>query len=328
MSLQFVWPLVGLLLPLPLLAWWWLPRAQTSPETALKVPFFEALASTRTEMRRKPWWLITLAVLGWAALVVAAARPQLIGEQLILPVNGRDLLMAVDISGSMDTEDMILQGRKVTRLVAVKQVAGEFIARREGDRLGLILFGKRAYLQTPLTFDRETTRTLLDESEIGLAGKETAIGDAIGLAVKRLRNQPQENRVLIILTDGANTAGEVEPLKAAELAAIEGVRVYTIGVGADELMVRSFFGTRRINPSADLDEDTLTKIADKTGGQYFRARDTNNLVKIYELLDEIEPVSMEQETFRPVKDLYYWPLSGAFLVTLLLSVAWIGRVAL
>ena len=227
-------------------------------------------------------------------------------------------------SGSMDTEDMILKGRKVTRLVAVKSVAGEFIARREGDRLGLILFGKRVYLQTPLTFDRATTRTLLEESEIGLAGKETAIGDAIGLAVKRLRNQPQENRVLIILTDGANTAGEVEPLKAAELASIEGVRVYTIGVGADELMVRSFFGTRRINPSADLDEDTLTRIAEKTGGQYFRARDTDNLVKIYELLDEIEPVSMEQETFRPVKDLYYWPLSAAFAITLLLT-GWLVR---
>lgn len=327
MSLSFVWPLVGLLLPLPLLAWRWLPRAQAAPETALKVPFFEALASTRADVRRKPWWLIALAVVGWGALVAAAARPQLIGEQLILPVNGRDLLMAVDISGSMDTEDMILRGRKVTRLVAVKSVAGEFIARREGDRLGLILFGKRAYLQTPLTFDRATTRTLLEESEIGLAGKETAIGDAIGLAVKRLRNQPQENRVLIILTDGANTAGEVEPLKAAELASIEGVRVYTIGVGADELMVRSFFGTRRINPSADLDEDTLTRIAEKTGGQYFRARDTDNLVKIYELLDEIEPVSMEQETFRPVKDLYYWPLSAAFAITLLLTGWWIGRVA-
>lgn len=322
-----MWPLVGLALPLPLLAWWWLPRASSAPQTALKVPFFEALASSRAQLRPKPWWLITLAILGWLSLVVAGARPQLIGEQLILPINGRDLLMAVDISGSMDTEDMILQGRKVTRLVAVKQVAGEFIERREGDRLGLILFGKRAYLQTPLTFDRQTTRTLLEESEIGLAGKETAIGDAIGLAVKRLRNQPQENRVLIILTDGANTAGEVEPLKAADLAAIEGVRVYTIGVGADELMVRSFFGTRRINPSADLDEETLTRIAEKTEGQYFRARDTDNLVRIYELLDEIEPVSMEQETFRPVKDLYYWPLAATFLFTLLLSASWVTREA-
>ena len=187
----------------------------------------------------------------------------------------------------------------------VKQVAGDFIERRAGDRVGLILFGRRAYLQTPLTFDRQTTRALLEESAIGLAGKETAIGDAIGLAVKRLREEPEQNRVLVLLTDGANTAGAVEPLKAADLAAAEGLKIYTIGVGADEMMVRSLFGSRRINPSADLDERALTAIADKTGGRYFRARDTRSLMQIYGILDELEPAAEEEDVLRPPAELYW-----------------------
>jgi len=238
-------------------------------------------------------------------------------------VSGRDLLLAVDISGSMETEDMQL-GRQVTdRLTAVKAVAGNFIDHREGDRLGLILFGDQAYLQTPLTFDRETVRTLLNEAAIGLAGKSTAIGDAIGLAVKRLRERPAENRVLILMTDGANTSGSVDPLKAADLAAREGVRIYTIGVGADEMLVRGFFGTQRV-PGTDLDEGTLTAIAQKTGGQYFRARDIEGLQKIYALLDKLEPVSQDEQTFRPVHELYVWPLGAALLLTALLALGLTG----
>jgi len=215
-------------------------------------------------------------------------------------------------------------GQQVTdRLTAVKAVAGNFIEHRKGDRLGLILFGDQAYLQTPLTFDRETVRTLLNEAAIGLAGKSTAIGDAIGLAVKRLRERPAENRVLILLTDGANTSGSVDPLKAADLAAREGVRIYTIGVGADEMLVRGFFGTQRV-PSNELDEATLTAIAQKTGGQYFRARDIESLQKIYALLDKLEPVSQDEETFRPIHELYAWPLSGALLLTALLALGMTG----
>lgn len=323
MNFAVAWPWALLASPLPLLAYALLPRRDVTTEAALKVPFFHALADARPSARSPTRWLVlALAILAWAALMAASSRPQLIGEPLSLPVSGRDMMMAVDISGSMDTQDMELGGRAVTRLRAVKAVAGDFIERREGDRLGLILFGKRAYLQTPLTFDRATTRRLLDESAIGLAGKETAIGDAIGLAVKRLRDRPQDQRVLILLTDGANTAGEVAPLKAADLAAAERLRIYTIGVGADRMTVRSYFGgTRRINPSADLDEETLTRIAEKTGGRYFRARDTVGLAEIYALLDELEPVEQAQETYRPVRDLYVWPLALALLLGLTAAAA-------
>jgi Ca-activated chloride channel family protein len=251
-------------------------------------------------------------------LVLAAARPQWVGETLHLPVSGRSLMLAVDISGSMQTEDMLIDDRQVMRLAAVKHVAADFIGQRTGDQLGLILFGDQAYLQVPLTFDRHTVGTLLDEAAIGLAGKSTAIGDAIGLAIKRLREQPQQNRVLILLTDGANTAGSVEPLKAADLAASEAVRIYTIGIGADSMLVRTPFGTRRV-ASSDLDEDTLQAIADKTGGRYYRARDTESLQDIYALLDAMEPVSEDEQSYRPIDELYTWPLGGAFLISLLLA---------
>jgi len=268
-------------------------------------------------------WRLLLAALAWVLLVCAAARPQFVGTPVSLPVTGRDLMLAVDISGSMETEDMQLGQQVTDRLTAVKAVAGNFIDHREGDRLGLILFGDQAYLQTPLTFDRETVRTLLNEAAIGLAGKSTAIGDAIGLAVKRLRERPAENRVLILLTDGANTSGSVDPLKAADLAAREGVRIYTIGVGADEQLLRGFFGTQRVS-STELDETTLKAIAQKTGGQYFRARDIESLQKIYDLLDKLEPVSQDEQTFRSIHELYAWPLSGALLLTALLALGVTG----
>ena len=184
-------------------------------------------------------------------------------------------------------------------------------------RVGLVLFGSRAYLQTPLTFDTESTATLLEESEIGLAGRETAIGDAIGLAVKRLREDAASERVLILLTDGANTSGEVQPLQAAEFAAREGLTVYTVGVGADEMMVQDFFGSRVVNPSADLDEETLRAIAERTGGNYFRARDAQALAEIYLMLDELEPVESDVEAVRPVDELFYWPMSLAYLLAMI-----------
>jgi Ca-activated chloride channel family protein len=321
MTLTLAWPLVLLALPLPLLAAWLLPQAPASAGRALRLPFYNALHAALGERQATPHrGRLLLAVAGWLLLVVAAARPQFIGEPLALPVSGRDLLLAVDISGSMETADMQL-GRQVTdRLTAVKAVAGEFIGRREGDRLGLILFGEQAYLQTPLTFDRQTVRTLLNEAAIGLAGKSTAIGDAIGLAVKRLRKQPQQNHVLILLTDGANTAGSVDPLKAADLAAAEGLRIYTIGVGAESRLVRGLLGSRQMSNN-ELDEATLTAIADKTGGRYFRARDIAGLEAIYQLLDELEPTSQEGEVFRPVRELYAWPLAGALLISVLLVLA-------
>jgi len=322
---QLAWPWMFLLLPLPLLVRL-LPAAKTSAGQALRVPYFSLLQSTGevSGMARKPTLII--ALLTWLLLLAASARPQWIGAAESFPVSGRDLLLAVDISGSMDTRDMLVKQQAVNRLQAVKQVAGEFIQRRQGDRVGLILFGSRAYLQTPLTFDTSTTAILLEESEIGLAGRETAIGDAIGLAVKRLREDQASHRVLILLTDGANTAGEVAPIQAAEFAAREQLTIYTIGVGADEMMIRDVFGSRVVNPSADLDEDSLKRIASMTGGAYFRARDSAELIKIYQRLDELEPVESDVEIVRPVLEWFYWPLGIAIsLVLLVLLGQWRPR---
>jgi len=310
------WPWLLLLAPLPWILRKLLPAAPSSDLQALRVPWFGAVAGKQAGWMRRPWLAMTAALI-WLLLLLAASRPQWIGEIESVPVTGRDLLLAVDISGSMDTQDMILNRTAVNRLKVVKKVAGEFIQRRHGDRVGLILFGSRAYLQTPLTFDTETTATLLNESEIGLAGRETAIGDAIGLAVKRLRDDAAADRVLVLLTDGANTSGEVQPLQAAEFAARDGLTIYTVGVGADEMMVKDFFGSRVVNPSADLDEDTLRTIAERTGGRYFRARDAVSLEKIYEILDELEPVESDVEIVRPVDELFYWPLGLAYVLALL-----------
>ena len=237
---------------------------------------------------------------------------------MALPMTGRDLLVAIDLSGSMEEQDMQLRGSWVDRLTAIKSVGREFIERRVGDRIGLILFGREAYLQAPLTFDRKTVETLLDESAIGLAGKETAIGDAIGLAIRTLDDAKVDagRRVLVLLTDGANTAGSVEPLKAADLAAQRKMVIYPIGIGADSITVRSLFGLRQINPSSDLDETTLTAIANKTGGRYFRARDADELTKIYALLDQLEPAASDERGFRPVAELFYWPLAAALVLAL------------
>lgn len=318
----FQWPWLFLAVPLPWLLRRLLPPAGMDLDAALRVPFledFDALAGEgQVTVERK--WPLWLAALAWLLLVVAGARPQWLGEPIEQAVSGRDIMMAVDLSGSMQEKDFVINGRPVDRLKALKWVAARFIEQRSGDRLGLILFGDRAYLQAPLTFDRKTVQTLLDESAIGLAGEKTAIGDAIGLAVKRLRGTKAENRVLILLTDGANTAGEVSPLKAAELAAAESLKIYTIGIGADEMIVKSFFETRRVNPSTDLDETTLTAIAEKTGGRYFRARDTEELDKIYTLLDRLEPVAEENRYYRPRKALYPWPLGAALLLAAILAV--------
>jgi Ca-activated chloride channel family protein len=223
-------------------------------------------------------------------------------------------MLAVDLSGSMEERDFDLHGRRVDRLTATKAVAGDFIDRRVGDRIGLILFGERAYLQAPLTFDRQTVRLLLDEALINIAGPKTAIGDAIGLGVKRLRNKTGD-RVMILLSDGENTAGEVDPLKAAELAADEGLKIYTIGIGAESVSSR-FFGMNIRRSGKGLDEKTLKQIASKTGGRYFRAKNTSELTEIYHLIDEMEPVESENRIYRPIDPLYHWPLATALVITL------------
>ena len=331
---SLAWPWALLAIILPLIIRYLLPEAKGLSEAGLRVPSVESFSTLRDrsgkeQLRNWRFWLATLA---WVLLVLAAARPERIGEELDVPVAGRNLMLAVDLSGSMDQKDFELAGRRVDRLTATKAVASDFIERREGDRIGLILFGERAYLQVPLTLDRKTVNILLMEAFIGLAGEKTAIGDAITLAVRRVHEAEKDvgDQVLVLLTDGANTAGEVQPLKAAELAQQVGLRIYTIGIGAEQLEVASLIGgRRRINPSADLDEDTLTEIARLTGGRYFRATDTASLQGIYKLVDELEPVEEPESGFRPVKSYYFYPLGAAVgLIALMSLVSLLQRLAL
>lgn len=313
--LEFQWPQLFWLLPLPLALWWLLP-ALARQEAALKVPFYNNLASfghqqsnTGDSVNLK---LLALSLI-WLLLLTSSAGPRWLGDSVQLPAEGRDLMLAVDLSDSMQREDMEINGERYNRLVAVKAVVSDFVEQRQGDRLGLILFGSKAYIQAPLTFDRQSVKTLLQEAQFGFAGPSTAIGDAIGLAVKRLRERPAKSRVLILLTDGANTAGSLEPLKAAELAAQMGVKVYTIGFGADRMVERGFmgFGQRVVNPSQDLDIKTLEAISEKTGGVFFRARSVAELSEIYAELDRLEMIEQARETIRPEKSLFHWPLALA-----------------
>lgn len=313
--LSWQWPFLFYLLPVPLLVRWLLPAKEQAPQ-AIRVPFYQELTALDADRQKKsaPVWLQALVLsLIWVCLIVAATRPTWVGDPVPLPQEGRDLMLAVDISKSMQEEDMQASNGYATRIDAVKAVVGDFIQQRAGDRIGLILFGQQGYLQTPLTFDTQTLNQQLQEAQLGFAGNATAIGDAIGLAIKRLRDRPAESRVVILLTDGANTAGR-DPREAAKIAAEANIRIHTVGVGADSKLVRSIFGTQRINPSSDLDEETLTYIAQTTGGEYFRARDPAELLSIYNYLDMLEPMP-EEQTFRPTMSLFHWPLAIAVILS-------------
>lgn len=324
---SFEWPWLFLVAPLPFAIYLLVPRAREET-AALKVPFFrraEAALLDNSGIQRPGSLLKFMTALAvWLLLVSAAARPQWLGDAVSLPTSGRDLLVAVDISGSMSTEDMVVEGHQIPRILIVKYVVGEFLARRINDRLGLILFGSNAYLQSPLTFDRKTVNQLLQEAQLGFAGRQTAIGDAIGLAIKRLQNRPDSQRVVILLTDGANTAGEVDPRQAALLAQQAGVKIYTVGVGAEEMMKHVGPFARKVNPSQDLDEATLQYIADATGGKYFRARNPQELELIYQTLDQLEPIAQEAAVFRPKQALFFWPLGASLLLSLAMGVFSLG----
>lgn len=322
---SLAWPWLLLALPLPWLALRLLPPAHAAQSAALRAPFAGELASLGAappSLRRHPR---PLPLLAWCLLCLAAARPQQLGELVQPPQQGREMLLAVDLSGSMAIQDMRLGGQIVDRLTAVKAVLGDFLERRQGDRIGLVLFGQRAYAVTPLTSDLASVRQQLYDSSIGLAGQETAIGDAIALAVKRLDDggeggsslgsSAQAERVLILLTDGVNTAGQVDPDRAAEIAATVGVRVHTIGFGGEQVV--GLFGMS-MSREAEIDEAALKRIATRTGGRYYRARDTAELVGIYAEIDRIEAVEREAEAMRPLLERYHWPLALAGLLGLLL----------
>lgn len=313
--IHFEWLWAFALLPLPLLMRLLMPRARQTRAGALKVPFFRDLdaagLATRSGSRGTLLRLLALSAI-WLLIVAAAARPAYVGKPIPIPVAGRDVMLAVDLSGSMARDDLSLDGRIANRLEVVKAVVDDFIARRKGDRVGLILFSSRAYMQAPLTFDRNVVRELLADATIGMTGQETAIGDAIALAVKSLRSRPEDERVLILLTDGANNAGMLDPADAAELARQEQVRIYTIGVGADRLLFAHEFANR----GADLDEDTLKKIAETTGGRYFRAKDARGLATIYDDIERMEPSAGDPLYLTPTVSLFQWPLGLALLLSL------------
>ncbi|GAB55652.1 hypothetical protein GPUN_1532 [Glaciecola punicea ACAM 611] len=308
---EFVWwPLLALL-PLPLLLRYLLPAKKKNAQVALYFPHVTELAQSQNKKIRSSIGRALILSIAWIALVFASARPIWFGDPIAIPSEGRDLMLAVDLSTSMRQKDMLVNGQGVDRLEMVKSVMDDFIERRVGDRIGLILFGDTAYLQAPLTFDRNIIKQFLDESVIGLVGDSTAIGDAIGLAVKRFIEKERSNRVLILLTDGRNTAGNISIDQALALAVANQVTVYPIGVGSEQQVQNSLFGQRLINPSSDLDERALLKIAKETGGDYFRAKSTQELAQIYAILDLLEPVKGNDQTLRPREELFYYPLAAA-----------------
>lgn len=311
--IHIAWPLMILFLPLPWLLRRWLPPA-TLQGSALFLPFVASVSVERAPlMRVSSRKRSLLFALVWLLLVAAAMRPQWLDDPLPVPTTGRRLLLAVDVSGSMATPDM---AGNASRLNVVQKVAGDFIRHRQGDQVGLIVFGTQPYLQAPLTADLDTVSQFLRESVVGIAGPQTAIGDAIGLALKRLQGDQLEQKkqgemVLILLTDGGNNAGLMEPLAAAKMAASAGLRIYTIGVGAEAQ--QSIFGT---SGNTDLDEGTLKSIARITGGEYYRATDASALQKVYARIDKLEPSAGREQWYRPHSEWFIWPLALALLLSI------------
>ena len=325
---EFAWPWLLAALPLPLLIYALVPAAGRNASAALRVPWGDrvqriaAAGDGAVRVHGFRW----LAFMVWCLLCVAAARPQELGPAIAPPHVGRDLMLAVDLSASMGEEDMQLGGRMVDRLSAAKAVLSDFLDRRAGDRVGLIVFGERAFALTPLTLDRESVRDQLGDSVVGLAGRATAIGDAIGLATKRL--QPKESadaslkqHVLILLTDGVNTAGTLDPQKAAAIARDSGVRIHTVAFGGNGGM--SVFGFQLPMSGDEVDEAGLQQIAALPGGRFFRARDTDDLAGIYAEIDKLEPVERQGRTVRPRIERYPLPLAAGLLLGLLALV--LGR---
>tara|TARA_R110001592_G_scaffold43042_12_gene139804 strand:+ start:1210 stop:2193 length:984 start_codon:yes stop_codon:yes gene_type:complete len=315
---EFEYWWVFLLLPLPLLVRYFLsPKKQSF--TQVWIPLADGLQQQKS-VKSNPLISSIIAWLLWLLLLTTVAKPIWYDQPIRIQQKSRDMILSLDLSGSMKEVDMSLNGSTVDRLTLVKSIVKDFVQQRKGDRIGLILFADHAYLQTPLTFDVETVSTMVDETEIGLVGNRTAIGESIAMAIKRFVENKNEQRVLILLTDGANTSGKIKPIAAAKQAAKNNIKIYSIGIGADQMIKRGFFGDQRINPSADLDEKTLTDIASVTNGQYFRARNQDDLQKIYDTINKLQPVDSEFLEFRPEKNLFFWPLSLAIAILLVVVI--------
>ena len=247
-------------------------------------------------------------------------RPRWAGEPIRIKNEGRDILLVLDISTSMLEPDFSLGGRRINRLQAVKLAASEFIDKRRDDRIGLILFGSLAYLQSPLTFDKEAVKNILFSMDAGMAGKSTAIGDALGLALKTIKDgQDKDNKVIILLSDGENNDGSLSLPQAINLAKDENVKIYTIGVGNESSFVQSILSYKVKLPTG-LDEAGLKTIADEAGGSYFRASNTDSLIKVYEEIDKLEPRSHEEAYIQEIREYYYIPLLTAIMLGLVLMI--------
>jgi Ca-activated chloride channel family protein len=311
--LEFAFPQAFFMLPIPLLAWWLLPPHRESA-SALRIPFFQALVeaagvqaqSGAIVMRRR---LIQMAgaILVWAGIVAGLAQPEWVGEPIVRTEAARDIMLAIDLSGSMDQHDFPDgHGQNVSRFEAVQRVVDQFVAQRESDRIGLIVFGAKAYLQLPFTRDLETASALVQLMEVGMAGPQTALGDAIGLSIKSFESSEVDDRVLILLTDGNDTASKMTPVNAAEIAALNGVEIHTIGIGNADAS-----GEDRV------DFDTLQSIAERTGGRFFNAEDETALEQVYQLIDAATKADIRTQSWRPRESLVYWP-AGIALVLILL----------
>ena len=304
--LKFAWLWMFALLPVPILVRKLMPKFD-SKSASLKVPFFREVAEQSFTTGAPSRLSIILAIIAWLALVTAAARPLWIEESVKIPITGRDLLIALDISGSMQQTDFSVSGG--SRFNAVREIAGEFVQRRAGDRVGLILFGSLPYLYAPLTFDVDTVVDFLAGSQVGFAGQRTAIGDTIGLAVKVLRERSAENRILILLTDGENSAGSINPVQAVQLAVQHGVRIFVVGIGPDQALVVNSGSSRNILPH----------IAQATGGVYFHASNSEALQDIYQQIDQYEPIEADEQRRTKATELYPWPLALCMTVIAVLA---------
>lgn len=317
--LSLTWWWVLALIPAPWFARKILP-ASTGIDSAVYVPLLNGnRADSPVESRSNLLGRICLWCF-WICLVLALSRPYWIGEPTHRSISGRDIMLAIDISGSMQEADMRIDNRRASRLEVLKMVVSNFIQRREGDRIGLILFGTKAYTYVPLTFDIDALNQLLGDISSGLAGRLTAIGDAIGIAVKTLGDQASKHKVLILVTDGSNTAGMNSPLAAASIAAHQGMTIYTIGVGNDAEAMRELLNQNNIGPGTELNEPLLRQIATVSGGRYFRARDSHSLQRIYQTLDRLQPAEIATRLHRPQLDLFAVPLGCglAFLLAFMI----------
>lgn len=302
---QIDYPWLLLLLPLPWLAYRYLPEYRET-RSAVRVPFFMGMSqavggvpSAHGARSNRSQLLLNLMV--WALLVIAVARPVWVEKPIERHQPVRDLMLAIDISQSMQTQDFSdAAGQKIDRLTAVKQVVQAFIQQRKDDRIGLILFGSGAYPQAPLTLDHASLSLLLDDSGIGMAGPNTALGDAIGLGLKLLDQANEPQKVLILLTDGNDTSSAIAPDHAADMAAAKGVVIHTIGIGDPQA-----------SGEAKVDLSVLQDIATTTGGHYFRAEDRDSLSQVYTTLDNLPPHQIVTLSHQPKRDLFWWPLCAA-----------------